>query len=45
MIEWTGLNLYQVMEMNIVEFLNLTCFNIDYNKYQTEQISKMKKSI
>lgn len=43
MIEWTNLNFYQVMEMNIVEFLNLTCFNIDWNDFQTKQINKMKK--
>lgn len=43
MMEWTNLNFYEVMDMNIVEFLNLTCFNIDYNDWQQRQINKMKK--
>ena len=43
MIEWTGLNLYQVMDMNIIEFFNLTCFNIDWNEFQNRQIKKMQK--
>ena len=43
MIAWTGLNLYQVMEMNIVEFFNLTLFNMDWNEFQEKQIKKMTK--
>ena len=41
MIEWTGLDLYQVMSMNIVEFFNLTLFNIDWGDYQQKQMKKM----
>lgn len=43
MIEWTGLNLYQVLDMNIVEFFNLTCFNIDWNEFKQKQIKNMTK--
>lgn len=43
MIAWTGLNLYQVLEMNIVEFLNLTVFNIDWNDFQEKQMKKIVK--
>lgn len=43
MIAWTGLNLYQVMEMNIVEFFNLAVFNMDWNDFQEKQIKKMTK--
>ena len=40
MIGWTGLNLYQVMEMNIIEFFNLTLFNMDWNDFQEKQMQK-----
>ena len=40
MIGWTGLNLYQVMEMNIIEFFNLTLFNMDWNDCQEKQMQK-----
>ena len=43
MIAWTGLNLYQVLEMNIVEFFNLTLFNMDWNDFQEKQMKKMVK--
>ena len=43
MIAWTGLNLYQVMDMNIVEFFNLAVFNMDWNDFQEKQIKKMTK--
>lgn len=43
MIEWTRLNLYQVMEMGIIEFFNLVCFNMDWNDFQQKQINKIKK--
>lgn len=43
MIEWTGLNLYQVMEMGIIEFFNLVVFNIDWNDFQNKQMKKMMK--
>ena len=41
MIEWTGLDLYQVMSMNVVEFFNLTLFNMDWNEFQRQQMKKM----
>lgn len=43
MISWTGLNLYQVLDMNIVEFFNLTLFNMDWNDFQEKQTKKMMK--
>lgn len=43
MITWTGLNLYQVLDMNIVEFFNLTLFNMDWNDFQEKQMKKMVK--
>ena len=43
MITWTGLNLYQVLDMNIVEFFNLTLFNMDWNDFQEKQTKKMMK--
>ena len=41
MIGWTGLNLYQVMEMNIIEFFNLKLLNMDWNDFQEKQQKKM----
>ena len=41
MIEWTGLDLYQVMDMNIIEFFNLVVFNIDWNDFREQQTKKM----
>jgi hypothetical protein len=43
MIEWTGLDLYQVMDMNIIEFFNLTVFNMDWNNFREQQMKKMIK--
>lgn len=43
MIAWTGLNLYEVMKMNIVEFFNLALFNMDWNDFQEKQIKKMTR--
>ena len=43
MIEWTGLDLYQVLDMNIVEFFNLTLFNIDWNDFKEKQMKQMLK--
>ena len=45
MIGWTGLNLYQVMEMNIIEFFNLTLFNMDWNDFQEKQQKKQQKQL
>ena len=42
MIEWTNLNLYQVMEMNVVEFCNLTMFNMQWNEWKEKQIKKKR---
>lgn len=43
MIEWTGLDLYQVMDMNIIEFFNLTMFNMDWNDFREQQMKKILK--
>lgn len=43
MIAWTGLDLYQVMGMNIVEFFNLALFNMDWNDFQAKSIKKIAK--
>lgn len=43
MMAWTNLNLYQVLDMNIVEFFNLTLFNMDWNEFQERQIKKQMK--
>ncbi len=43
MIGWSGLNLYQVMEMNIIEFFNLVVFNMDWNDFQEQQLKKVTK--
>lgn len=43
MIEWTGLDLYQVMDMNIIEFFNLTLFNMDWNDFREQQMKKIVK--
>lgn len=43
MIEWTNLTLYQVLDMNIVEFFNLVCFQIDWNEFRERQVKKMIK--
>jgi len=43
MIEWTGLDLYQVMDMNIIEFFNLTVFNMDWNDFREQQMKKILK--
>lgn len=43
MIEWTGLNLYQVLNMNIVEFFNLTLFNLDWNEFKEQQMKQIMK--
>lgn len=41
MIEWTNLNIYQVLEMNIIEFFNLVMFNIDWNEFRDRQVKQM----
>lgn len=41
MIEWTNLNIYQVLEMNIIEFFNLVVFNIDWNEFRERQVKQM----
>jgi hypothetical protein len=43
LIGWSGLNLYQVMEMNIIEFFNLVVFNMDWNDFQEQQLKKVTK--
>ena len=43
MIERTGLNLYQILDMNIIEFFNLTLFNIDWNDFKEQQMKQMLK--
>ena len=43
MIGWSGLNLYQVMGMNIIEFFNLVVFNMDWNDFQEQQLKKVTK--
>lgn len=43
MIEWTGLNLYEVLDMNIIEFFNLTMFNMDWNDFRDREMKKMIK--
>ena len=43
MIEWTGLDLYQVLNMNIVEFFNLTLFNLDWNEFKEQQMKQIMK--
>lgn len=43
MIEWTRLDLYQVMGMNIIEFFNLTLFNMDWNDFKEQQMKQMIK--
>ncbi len=43
MIEWTGLDLYQVLNMNIIEFFNLTLFNIDWNDFKEQQMKQIMK--
>ena len=42
-IEWTGLNFYQVMEMPIIQFFNLYCFNLDWNHFREQEMKKMMK--
>lgn len=41
MIEWTNLNIYQVLDMNIVEFFNLCLFNMDWNEFRERQVKQM----
>jgi hypothetical protein len=43
MIEWTGLSLYEVLDMNIIEFFNLTMFNMDWNDFRDREMKKMIK--
>lgn len=43
MIEWTGLDIYKILDMNIIEFLNLTVFNMDYNDWKEQQIKKVTR--
>ena len=43
MVEWTGLNLHQVMDMNIIEFFNLVVFDIDWNEFRERQMRQMIK--
>ena len=43
MIEWTGLDLYQVMGMNLIEFFNLTLFNMDWNEWKERQMKQIIK--
>lgn len=43
MIEWTGLDLYQVLDMNIIEFFNLAVFNMDWNDFREKQMKQMMK--
>jgi hypothetical protein len=43
MIEWTGLDLYQVLNMNIIEFFNLTLFNLDWNEFKEQQMKQIMK--
>ena len=43
MIEWTGLNLYEVLDMNVIEFFNLTMFNMDWNDFRDREMKKMIK--
>lgn len=43
MVEWTGLNLHQVMDMNIIEFFNLVVFDIDWNEFRERQMKQMIK--
>lgn len=43
MVDWTGLNLHQVMDMNIIEFFNLVVFDIDWNEFRERQMKQMIK--
>ena len=43
MIEWTLLDFHQVMSMNVIEFFNLTLFNMDWNEWRDRQMKKMIK--
>lgn len=43
MVEWTGLNLHQIMDMNIIEFFNLVVFDIDWNEFRERQIKQMTR--
>ena len=43
MIEWTLLDLHQVMGMNVIEFFNLVLFNMDWNEWRERQIKKIVK--
>lgn len=43
MIEWTLLDFHQVMGMNLIEFFNLTLFNMDWNEWRERQMKKIIK--
>lgn len=41
----TKLTWHQVFEMNIIEFLNVCCFNRDFNNYEKHQMEKWKAQV
>ena len=42
-IEWTGLNIHEIMEMPVIELFNLTLFNMDWNSFKEQQMKQMMK--
>lgn len=40
----THIGWYEVFEMNIIEFLNITCYIRDKNNWEKEQMEKWRRA-